>query len=225
MAIRYESVLPWGRSFDEYNAMFALSEEDLSKNILGCGDGPASFNRFLSERGGKVVSADPVYCFTREELKTRIGETFETVMEQTKANIGNFVWDRIPNLEALGKIRMRAMNDFLEDYDAGKSEGRYINAALPGLPFADGSFDLALVSHFLFLYSNNLDGDFHIAGVLELCRVAREVRIFPVLDVNAGRSPWLASVLEAVRTLGRRAELVRVDYEFQHGGNEMLRIL
>ena len=39
-----DQVVPWGRSFDEYRRMFALTDADLSRVILGCGDGPASFN-------------------------------------------------------------------------------------------------------------------------------------------------------------------------------------
>ena len=56
-------IVPWGRSFDEYTKMFSLSESDLKKTILCCGDGPACFNAELSKVGGTVVSVDPVYQF------------------------------------------------------------------------------------------------------------------------------------------------------------------
>ena len=49
-------------------------------------------------------------------------------------------------------------------------------------PLADDSFDLALCSHLLFLYTDHLDAAFHIAAVQELLRVAGEVRIFPAAD-------------------------------------------
>ena len=39
-----DKVVPWGRSFDEYQRMFALTENDLGLKIVGCGDGPANFN-------------------------------------------------------------------------------------------------------------------------------------------------------------------------------------
>ena len=48
-----EKVVPWGRSFAEYIRMFSLTEEDLEKRILGCGDGPASFNAELTKKGGQ----------------------------------------------------------------------------------------------------------------------------------------------------------------------------
>jgi hypothetical protein len=44
-------VVPWGRSFDEYQRMFVLSEDDLATTILGCADGPASFNAEATRRG------------------------------------------------------------------------------------------------------------------------------------------------------------------------------
>src|SRR5215469_1021562 len=78
---------------------------------------------------------------------------------------------------------MRKQND----YPAGKAEGRYVDAQLPTLPFADQSFDHALCSHFLFLflYSAQLGEKFHRAAMLEMCRIARESRVFPLLALEA----------------------------------------
>jgi hypothetical protein len=39
--LRLSEVIPWGRSFEEYRRMFALTDEDLAGRILGCGNGPA----------------------------------------------------------------------------------------------------------------------------------------------------------------------------------------
>jgi hypothetical protein len=44
-------IVPWGRSFDEYRQMFALTEADLGGRLVGCGDGPASFNAEATRRG------------------------------------------------------------------------------------------------------------------------------------------------------------------------------
>ncbi|HOO84229.1 MAG TPA: class I SAM-dependent methyltransferase, partial [Prolixibacteraceae bacterium] len=129
-----------------------------------------------------------------------------------------FNWDMFGSVEALGKIRMKSMLQFLADYEQGLEEGRYIAAELPKLPFDDNTFDLALCSHFLFLYSEHLDLDFHIEAISEMLRVANEVRIFPVLDLNANRSVHLDAVMEKFPN----SELVKVNYEFQKGGNQML---
>jgi len=55
---------------------------------------------------------------------------------------------------------MAAMRLFLDDYDAGTREGRYLAAELPELPFDDRAFDFALCSHFPFLYSQHLGESF-----------------------------------------------------------------
>jgi hypothetical protein len=51
-----DQVVPWGRSFAEYRRMFALTDAELGLRIIGCGDGPASFNAEATRRGTAVVS-------------------------------------------------------------------------------------------------------------------------------------------------------------------------
>jgi hypothetical protein len=93
---------------------------------------------------------------------------------------------------------------------------------LPSLPFADDSFGLALCSHFLFLYGEQLDLEFHIGSLVELLRVASEVRVFPLLELGGFRSRHLRPVIDALNRRDCRAEIVSVPYEFQKGGDEML---
>lgn len=224
MAFRLEDIVPWGRSFDEYAAMFALGPGDLAKRILGCGDGPAAFNATLTGRGGSVVSADPVYGFPAADIAKRLDDVFDVVLEQTRQNREEFVWTHIRSVEELGRIRMQAMRCFLEDFEGGKREGRYLPAELPVLPFDDARFDLALVSHLLFLYSAHLDLDFHVNSLRELCRVSSEVRVFPLLELGAVRSRHLEEVVTRLASEGYTVEIERVGYEFQRGGDEMLRV-
>ncbi len=220
MAFRYKDIVPWGRSYDEYVKMFDLKESELKLKILGCGDGPASFNSECNRRGGHVTSVDPVYNMTKAEIRKRIAETYDNVLGQTEKNLEKFKWDVIRSIEELGKIRMEAMEIFLDSFEQGKKEGRYIPASLPVLPFRDGEFDIALSSHFLFLYTDNLSYDFHIKSIREMLRVAGEVRIFPLLDMNANKSICVKGTMDE---LGAEIiELRKVDYEFQIGGNEML---
>jgi SAM-dependent methyltransferase len=224
VAFSLDKVVPWGRSFPEYVDMFGLSTRDLGKRILGCGDGPASFNAVLSKRGGRVVSVDPLYQFSGQEIRERIAATFEVVMEQTRKNAHEFIWRKIRSVEELGQMRMTAMEEFLADYPGGRSEGRYCEAGLSALPFTDGEFDLALCSHFLFLYSEQFSAEFHVESVKELCRVAREARIFPLLELGARPSRHLEAVIEQLKKDGFRVKIKSVPYEFQKGGNRMLRV-
>ena len=222
MAFTLDQVVPWGRSYDEYASMFGLTESDLSRRILGCGDGPAAFNSMLSHRGGYIVSVDPVYVFTVEQIRTRIAETYDKVMAQMRENQGDYLWQAILSIEQLGKLRMAAMEIFLADFEPGKQEGRYIAGELPLLPFENQQFDIALSSHFLFLYSNQLSFEFHLQAIQDMLRVAREVRIFPVLANDGEPSPHLEPIMNHFVTQAWSVELRRVPYEFQKGGNQML---
>lgn len=224
MPVEYKSIVPWGRSLNEYIEMFSLSDEDLKGSILGCGDGPASFNYEMTQMGRSVISVDPIYMFDRELLKQRIDKAYDHVLDNTMMNMDKYIWKNISSVEELGKIRMDSMKKFLADYEKGKLENRYIVGELPCLRFKDGSFDLALASHLLFLYSDKLSLDFHIRSIDELCRVSKEVRIFPLLDMNSKRSPYVDEVVEYFTKEGCSACEEKVNYEFQKGGNTMLRI-
>ena len=219
-----DEVVPWGRSFDEYQRMFALTEDDLQLRILDCGAGPASFNVQATRRGSRVISCDPLYQWDADDIQQRIAATYDTVLDQTRMNREEFVWDAIASVEELGAVRMAAMSEFLADYDLGKLAGRYVEAELPVLPFLDDSFDLALCSHLLFLYTDQLGDTFHFLAVRELLRIAEEVRIFPLLALGATHSPFVDPVVQVFTHLGLNVTIEKVPYEFQRGGNQMMRI-
>lgn len=204
--------------------MFALTATDLRGKILGAGDGPAAFNAGLTRRGGTAVSVDPLYRFAPAAIARRIDETFPVVMAETEKNSEEFVWTTIPSVAALGELRRAAMDEFLADLARPDARGRYVAGKLPQLPFAAASFDLALCSHLLFLYSEQLSAEFHVAALTELLRVAREVRVFPLLELGARPSRHLPTVLMLLEQAGYTAALEPVDYEFQRGGNRMLRL-
>jgi hypothetical protein len=225
MAFTLETVVPWGRSFDEYRRMFALTDADLQGRILGCADGPASFNAEMTAAGRTVTSCDPLYQFSADEIRRRIEDTAAEIVEQTKRNMDEFVWsDRLPDVDALARHRRAAMERFLGDYETGKKEGRYVAAELPALAFAAESFNIALCSHFLFLYSEQLSCQFHLDSMHNLLRVAKEVRVFPLLELGAKPSRHVEPVMTALGGDGYQVEIEVVEYELQRGGNRMMRI-
>ena len=101
--------------------------------------------------------------------------------------------------------------------------GDHMEASLPELPFVDDAFDLAPSSHLLFLYSDQLDLGFHIRALEEMLRVAAEVRVFPLLQTGGAPSPHVEGVVGAFSSRGMDATVEPVAYEFQRGGNRMLR--
>lgn len=222
MTFELENVVPWGRSFDEYVAMFALTERDLGRRILDCGGGPASFNAVAAKRGLDVTSLDPIYEFDADAIAQRIAETAPEIGAKLRANADEFVWTHFEDADDVVATRMGAMRTFLRDFAAPGADNRYIAGTLPELPFADGRFGLALCSHFLFLYSEQHGVDFHVASIIELVRTAGELRVFPLLELGSTRSRHLTRVRDDLHERGLSTRIVPVNYEFQRGGNEML---
>lgn len=56
----------------------------------------------------------------------------------------------------------------------------------------------------------------------ELCRVAKEVRIYPLLSLDGEKSKHLESVMSALSNNGIDVLLKPVKYQFQKGATEML---
>jgi ubiquinone/menaquinone biosynthesis C-methylase UbiE len=143
-------------------------------------------------------------------------------MAKMRQGADSYIWESLSSVEQLGEVRMKAMSRFLSDFDAGCQQGRYVSASLPTLPFPDSGFDLALCSHYLFLYSDHVDGPAHLASIRELCRVATEVRIFPVVSLDGKVSKHLDQVMTALSADGIDVFLQPVSYRFQKGATEML---
>lgn len=221
MAFELVSVVPWGRTLEEYKTMFKLREEDLKKPIASFGDGPASFNFEMTKLKNSVTSFDPIYQFTKEQLIDRIKETKDIVMKQMEENKENFRWITIKDLNELEKIRMNAMNNFIDDFESGKSEKRYIAHELPNkTDFPNKHFEIGLSSHFLLLYTQ-LGVDFHIKAIDEMLRICKEIRIFPIIDLDANESSLLDPIINHYKK-DYYIKIEQTDYEFQKNGNKMI---
>lgn len=221
MAFQLNNVVPWGRNMEEYKLMFLLNEEDMKKKIAGFGDGPASFNFEAHCLGCDITSYDPIYQFNKEELEKRIEDVRGIVMQQMSENMDNYIWTKIRDLHQLEQIRMDAMKSFLNDFEAGLSEGRYRYHELPNcLPVEENYYDIGLSSHFLLLYTQ-LGFDFHIKAIDEMLRVCREVRIFPVVDLDANQADMISDVIDELEKK-YDVELKVTNYQFQKNANKML---
>jgi hypothetical protein len=223
MAFLLDKVVPWGRNREEYVKMFSLTEEDLHKNIASFGDGPGSFNYQQSVNGQWVTSFDLIYQFTKEQIESQIDKTKETVMEQMRQNKDNYLWTDFKDLSDLEQCRMSAMRVFLDDFDKGKREGRYVYHNLPNkTEYADDSFDLGLSSHFLLMYTN-LGYEFHIQAIDEMLRICKEIRITPVVDLDGKPTELTVQIVNHYNKL-YDVQIITTDYLFLKNSNRMLRI-
>lgn len=89
--------------------MFVLSDADLQRRLLGCGDGPTSFNAGVTAEGIRVVSVDSIYAHSAAEIEKRVEATFETVVAQARQQAHRFVWDHFADSDALGRALRRGL--------------------------------------------------------------------------------------------------------------------
>ncbi|VGO12855.1 hypothetical protein PDESU_01409 [Pontiella desulfatans] len=201
--------------------MFGLTESDLRKRILGCADGPASFNATHTKNGGQGISVDPIYCIDPEEIQARIEEVAPEIIRKVEANKDDFIWTHFDSPQDLLSHRLHAMGLFLSDFYDGRRQGRYVASELPSLPFHENRFDLCLCSHFLLLYGEQLSFSFHLESILSLMNISDELRIFPVIELGNQSSRHLQRLTAELSARGISMKLENVGYEFQKGGDQM----
>jgi hypothetical protein len=211
------------RSFDEYRAMFALTDADLRGRVLDCPGGGASFTAAARARGTEAFAVDPVYASPPRELVPRLDTELARGSAWATANAERYVWDHYGDPAAHARLRAESAAVFARDL--AERPGHHVAAALPHLPFADGAVDLVLSSHLLFTYADRLDTGFHVAALREMARVGSEVRVYPLVD-QAGRAlpDLLAAVVAELGDAGVQARVQDVPYEFQRGARSMLRL-
>jgi len=215
--------IPLGHCLDEYIRMFSLEQSDRELAILDCAGGAASFNAEMTLEGKNVISCDPDYQFTAEEIRAHLPK-YHKFIKDFEATRPNYLWNIFESPSQLAEVRWNATQKFLEDFPSGLQQGRYVTAKLPALPFDKGQFDLALCSHFLFT-DPHLPEEFHLEAITQMCRVAKEVRVFPLLPSFGGEeSEHLNPIVTELRNRSFHVEIPEVCYEFQIGGNEMLRV-
>ena len=208
------------RSFEEYCASFDLDPDQLPARILDCAAGASDFVAEAARRGAAAVAADPSYRRGAEVAElARAGMRSGNGMITSHQDRFTYAWYGSP--EARTQMRNRAIQRFAVDHSAHPE--RYVAAELPQLPFDDRAFDLAVCSHLLFTWATDLDEQWHHNAILELCRVATEVRIFPlVLQQTGDPVPFMEGLLARLANAGITAERRTVAYEFQRGANQML---
>lgn len=219
-----ERIVFIGRTFEEYLQMFNLKEADLAgQRILDCPAGACSFTAISNQLGSDVTAADIAYYYSADELADKGVQDIEHAMFELDKVRDNFVWDYFESIEDLTQARSKALNNNIKDQR--HTPQRYVPVVLPDLPFSDEAFDLTLSAHFLFMYSDRLDYDFHLRAVNELMRVTRgELRIFPLVDLSCKRYEHLDRLIVELVSQGFDTEERVVPYEFQKGANQMLSI-
>ena len=215
-----------GRTYFEYLRMFNMHESALrTGRVLDCAAGPSSFTAEARGKGLDVSACDVLYGNPIETLAKKGKKDIEHTFQKVDSVPHLYIWKCYKDRQEIIGLRHKALELFDQDYPDGLRQGRYIRAELPRLPFSDGTFTLVLSSHFLFLYGDRLDADFHVASLMEMSRVSSgEVRVYPLQGLDAKPSPHLDEVLSRLRAEGIKAEIIPTPFELQRGANKMMKI-
>jgi len=225
MSLKLDNILITGRTFEEYRAFFNLDIEKLkNKKVLDCPSGASSFVAQAKTYEINAKGSDILYHFSTEEILSQGLKSIDKIYEDTSWMDG-FNFDFYGSIERHKSYREEALRSFCKDYNPLE----YSHNELPKLDFEDNAFDLLLSSHLLFVYGDRFDYDFHRDSILEMLRVAKEVRIFPLVDFKNSRvderqnfSPYLYRVLEDLQEYNCAIE--KVNFEFQPRAGYMLKI-
>ncbi|WOO39510.1 hypothetical protein [Rubellicoccus peritrichatus] len=224
-AVHFDHIAFFGRRLKEYECFFNFSTSDYSnKQILDVAAGTSSFASEASIFGAKVTAIDPCYALDPTAAHTRAKEDFDMVMASIRGKQDYLVKTTFKSLEELAEMRWGATEKFLVDYKAQYQSGRYLAETLPKLSFEDNTFDLALCGHFLFLFSDRLDYAFHRDSLIELCRVARDVRLYPLVGTDTKEYPQLKELRSELLDQGIESRMIDVDYAVIQGSGTLLQL-
>jgi len=211
-----------GRTWFEYLKMFDLSSEELAGGkILDCAAGASSFTAEMSKRGFDVTAVDILYNEDPDVLCDKCRYHMKILVEGL-GSVDHFVWSFFNDLEDLKNQRNQACREFIDDY-RNQMGRKYITADLTRLPFEDNRFSMVLCSHLLFIYDHRLDYEFHLNSIKEMLRVtSRELRIYPLVKNKGIKSEFIEPIINDLQDF--EVNIVKVDYEFRNGGDEMITI-
>ena len=120
-------------------------------------------------------------------------------------------------------MRERASVIFFSDFKIHPQ--RYVAGTLPRSPFADGEFDLTLVSYLLFAYQDRFDYEFHRESVLEIivCDTSAK-RAFTRRDFEAQSSEYIPMLQSDPALQAFEFAEIETDFEFLVNSNSYLRV-
>lgn len=216
----------WGHRLTDYQEMFNLSDEALKeKHIVEFGAGATSFNTEMAKLGHKVISIDPMYEHPLAEIKKMVLEVFDETVCKIKQHPEKYNLKGADELAVLLSKRKEGMQLFFDDFETGRKQGRYLS---PNEFYAQNQnayvFDLALITHHLFVNYEDKEIDKHVELILQMIRLAGEVNIFPLIDKYGKNSVLLGPVMLALQQQNLGLEVCQVGSQLQKSGNAMLRV-
>ncbi len=222
--LNLKNIVLIGRTFEEYYNMFELDNLPEGEHILDVASGVSSFCAEASAKGYNVTASDRIYTFRPLEIERKCRRDLETVIKQLPDLVDLYLWTFFKDVAALKNHREKAYKLCIEDF---KNYGtkRYIPAEYPSTDFKENKFTVSLISHFLFLYEDLMNYDFHRKVIRELLRItSKEIRIFPIVNLKGKKSKYIDCLMHDKDFDRLQISIKKVGYEFMKNGNEMMLI-
>jgi len=220
--LQLDRVVLLGRTYDEYVRFFGLTEKAMrGLKILDAAAGVSSFTAEARQRGLNATAFDRIYEMPAGAIEKQSSRDLDEVAR----NIGDksvYRWGFYKSPQGMRSYRARAAETFLKDFQSHSQH--YVPGSLPSAPFADGQFDLTLVSYLLFVYEDQLTFDFHKQSLRELLRVSREIRIYPTVTFEAHPSTFLDLLRNDADFRDCSFVEVTTDFEFLRNSNRFLKV-
>lgn len=222
MEIAALSVVNWIYDFSDYQQMYDLTERDFTKSIFDFSAGIASFNAEATKRGMSVVSMDALYSLSDDIMRARAGKFLQDTVVQLQATPDCLKNPSLETVRSIIQLWEKTEKLFLEDYATGKLQYRYQPMQTPPFNYETHQFELALCTDFIFHHALSRE---NVNAILkELCRVAEEVRIYPLLDHDRKMPKELGPLMLVLQQKNFGVEVREVAYHTLKDGNAMLRI-
>ncbi|MBF0458440.1 MAG: hypothetical protein HQK99_11160 [Nitrospirae bacterium] len=222
-SLELKEIVLLGRTFDEYFRAFNLQAVNLKEEkILDAASGVSSFCAEAAMKGIDVTGSDRIYSLPASTIELKCAEDLALVMAQMPEVAHLYKWEYFRGVDELRDARKRAYKLFTGDFRRHGSR-RYVICELPETDFSDNEFTITLISHFLFLYDDRLDYEFHRETIRECLRItSKEIRIFPIVNLKGELSPYIEKILTDEAFANCTKTVQTVDYEFIRNGNRML---
>lgn len=213
--------LAWAYNLADYESFFALTEQDKQGKILDCNAGATCFTAQMRRAGKEVIAFDPLYRLPLNELKAVFEQAKRDLCTKIHIQLKYDQWAHYFTLQEIQEMQEENIATFFEHFE--KEKNYYCSDNLLDLPFEDQTFDLALCANFL--CDTNYSPDFmgFINNIKTLARIAKEVRVFPLLDKDHEVSSYLPPFVADFQK-DYILDIQEVPFDLQQNATEVLSI-
>lgn len=193
-------------NFKDYQAIFDLNGLSHERRLLTFPAGLSSVTAEAQQQGYHLLSADPYYDLDQHEMSKRVDQVIQALTESESC-------------AELVKQWTENAHIFLSDYNKDK-QNYYRWVELPTFPFKDFEFDLLLSTDFIFHRAIKKPEKI----LMEFCRVASEIRLYPLLNEKDEIPSNLGEVMMLLQKENYGVEVREVPYHGPKKKGAMLRV-